>query len=387
MDNRVLFITQYGVGPPFAGNRSRIQRLLEDLRELGFEIHLADVLMPDHELSTTLPYVDGHIHRFKNTAHDRSVLARAKRKFRTFGSNWMKKDQNEVSIDRWFFPHWDTEAVALQKKAKYSRVIVQYVFHSRFLKAFGENCLKVLDTHDCFAHRNARLAAKGATANWFETTTEGERIGLLRADRIIAIQDLENDYFRDLVGGKRDVFTVGHRCVPTPMDLPKQNDTIGYLSSNNPLNVDSLRWFLDEVWPRILSKRPHARLLIAGTICQTHWSAVNVDVIGEVEVLSEFFKKCSLVINPMRVGTGLKIKTIEALAHGRMVVGTDVAFEGIADRMHGLDCIANDPQVFAQHVLKYLGDLKLLAESSDQAIHVVKGLNQAWKDALVAVMQ
>jgi hypothetical protein len=96
MDKRILVITQYGLGSPYAGNRARMQRLFEDLREIGYLIHLADVKMPDPELQTTLPYVDAHVMRFKRTPVKSSVLARIQVKIRAssaefVGSIWLGK--------------------------------------------------------------------------------------------------------------------------------------------------------------------------------------------------------------------------------------------------------------------------------------------------------
>jgi glycosyltransferase involved in cell wall biosynthesis len=387
MDKRILVITQYGVGSPYAGNRARMHRLFEDLREIGYAIHLADVLMPDTEVHTTLPYVDAHVHRFKRAAANRSLQSRIQAKLRNTIFNLRKQNPDELSVDRWFLPHWLAEAKALQDREKYTRIMVEYVFCSKFLTAFGDDCLKIIDTHDSFANRNSRMAEKGVTFSWFDTTTEGERIGLLRADRIIAIQDLERTYFEELLANKRKVFTVGHRCVVELEDMPTNNDTVGYLGSNNPYNIDGLRWFLEHVWPRILSVRPETKLLIAGPVCEAKWSGLNVEVMGVVNSLRDFYRKCSVAINPVQAGTGLKIKTIEALAHGRIVIGTDIAFDGLAPYVTNLDCIANEPQGFADCVVKHLTNSVDRIGEYNQAFRVVNDLNLQWKSALIAALQ
>jgi hypothetical protein len=386
MKNRLLAISHCGCGPPFAGNRARVRSLFSVIRELGWEIHFADVLMPDDELQGTLPFVDQHVCRFESQPGDVSLLSRVRRRLRRWSQRGTQVSEAERSVDQWFLPHWDWQAKELQAKYNYDVVLVEYVFHSRFLKAFGPECLKILDTHDRFGNRDARLAAQGATGSWFDTTEDGEQLGLLRADCVIAIQDSEREYFEALLCGQRVVSTVGHFCDVHPLPLPQDLSRIGILASENPLNVDGLKWFLSRVWPIIVAQRPDARLLIGGTISKLTWEGVNVEVLGVVDQVDNFYSRCALTINPMRAGTGLKIKTIEALAHGRVVVGTSVAFEGLAD-VELKDNISDDQERFAAILVNYLCVPEKLRKESSRASGVVNGLNELWLDNLQRVLR
>ena len=63
-DRRLLVISRIGVGPPYAGNRSRMAALLDDLRALGFELHFAGVDLAAEEKRETQRVVDRWIHDF-----------------------------------------------------------------------------------------------------------------------------------------------------------------------------------------------------------------------------------------------------------------------------------------------------------------------------------
>lgn len=228
--------------------------------------------------------------------------------------------------------HWVGELQAIQAKEHYPRVLVSYVFHSAFLEALPSTCLKVLDTHDIFGNRRERLEAAGLTNNWLTLTVADERRGLLRADRILAIQDAERTYFDTLLGGERIVRTVGHMCAARLVEPVAGFETrIGYFASDNSLNVESLEWFLESCWPSLVAQHPAASLIVGGRVCRALRSVrAGVEIMGEMRDPADLYARCLFVINPMRGGTGLKIKTVEALAAGRTVVAFEAGAAGLA---------------------------------------------------------
>lgn len=108
---------------------------------------------------------------------------------------------------------------------------------------------------------------------------------------------------------------------------------VGMLSV--PHNHDGIAWFLDEVFPRVLQERPDARLHIIGRharpelVNRANAFGESVLLHGFVEDLDAAMGQMAGLVNPLRFGTGIKIKTLEALARGVPVVGTSVAAEGI----------------------------------------------------------
>lgn len=100
------------------------------------------------------------------------------------------------------------------------------------------------------------------------------------------------------------------------------------------VNQEAVRWFLDEVWPAILQSQPDAQLVLAGSDPQSvaaeaaeGWPAVRAT--GFVEDLGWCYGRASVVVVPLRNGSGVKFKTIDAVLHGVPVVSTTVGVEGI----------------------------------------------------------
>lgn len=101
------------------------------------------------------------------------------------------------------------------------------------------------------------------------------------------------------------------------------NHSILYLSSSNHFSVNGLLWFLEEIFPSIVKRFNDVKLLVGGSICKVLKETTlpaNVKLLGFVENPSDFFKLADVSINPTYQGTGLKIKTFESVAYGKVTM-------------------------------------------------------------------
>jgi glycosyltransferase involved in cell wall biosynthesis len=93
-------------------------------------------------------------------------------------------------------------------------------------------------------------------------------------------------------------------------------------------NIDAVRFLLDEIWPEIRRRHPEFRLRLIGRNSQL-FRAPGVETTGPVEDALSEIAAASVVIAPLRVGSGTRIKILEAWAAGRPVVATPLAMEGL----------------------------------------------------------
>ena len=93
-------------------------------------------------------------------------------------------------------------------------------------------------------------------------------------------------------------------------------------------NIDAVRFLLDEIWPEIRRRHPELRLRLIGRNSQS-FRAPGVDSTGPVEDALSEIARASVVIAPLRIGSGTRIKILEAWAAGRPVVATPLAMEGL----------------------------------------------------------
>lgn len=139
-----------------------------------------------------------------------------------------------------------------------------------------------------------------------------------------------------------------------------------------PHNDDGLKWFLRTVWPTVLSKFPQSRLRVIGRDAGPEALAMaaelsdSVSLDGYVPDLSAALSTAAALINPLRFGSGIKLKVIEALGHSLPVVSTPVGAEGIASGPGSGVLIGRDAPEFAR-LLCSLTDLDRNAEVSADA--------------------
>jgi glycosyltransferase involved in cell wall biosynthesis len=200
-------------------------------------------------------------------------------------------------------------------------------------------------------HRRAAMYESHGYEKDFEVAAEvAEKELLARGDGIIAIQDDEAQLFRQMLPDT-PVITVPHpvRCDPLPLDesIP---GTLLFIGGSAAHNVDGIQWFVREVFPLVLKKNPGVILEIAGAVAASVPDHPSVQKLGHVSNLRALYGRAQICIAPLRFGTGLKIKVMEAMGYGRPVVATPVAAEGFADLAEALAGVEQSPDAMAETI-------------------------------------
>lgn len=122
-------------------------------------------------------------------------------------------------------------------------------------------------------------------------------------------------------------------------------------------NRDGLEWFLNEVFPLIIEKIPTIQLQLIGKNAEKFFpSTQNISVLGYVEDVRTYIQSASVSICPLFVGSGIRIKILESLAAGTVVVSTSVGAEGIdATEQDGL-FVTDDATQFARYCIELVSN-------------------------------
>ena len=125
-------------------------------------------------------------------------------------------------------------------------------------------------------------------------------------------------------------------------------------------NVDGMTWFLEEIWPQIIAKRPQTTLAIVGQKptgrLRTLGEMPNVTITGMVESVEPYLAAARVVILPLRMGSGTRLKFLEACAASKPIVSTYVGAEGFAVEQGKQAFLADEPEWFAQYALSLLNN-------------------------------
>jgi len=309
-----------------AGNVTRIRRLVSKLSEVA-EVHLVS-LGKDETQPYGLDCKAFHYVRSKRFPEYRNPVEVIRRKLRTELCNrWGVRK----GIDFWFDESWRPQLQRLSELHNYDIIIAEYVFSSKGLASFP-NALKVIDCHDIFFRRIA--FEDTLNSQWFHCqSATAEARGWNRADIVLGIQENESRIIRNLVPTK-EVLTLGHPLHFETIYDPTIDDRIGIVASETVSNVTGILQYINGPFKKIVELSPRAQLIIAGSVCRQIPDSLNVQKLGTVQCLKDFYTQISFAINPVSNGTGLKIKTVEAIEYGCPILSSDVGLDGL----EGLKC-------------------------------------------------
>jgi polysaccharide biosynthesis protein PslH len=136
--------------------------------------------------------------------------------------------------------------------------------------------------------------------------------------------------------------------------------TLGTL--HYPPNADGVRWFAQEIFPRVRAQVPESTLTIIGKnppsdLVQLAQAQPGViEVTGYVPDLDAHMDRAALMVVPVRAGGGMRVRILEAFARAMPVVTTTVGLEGIEAKPGRDVLVEDDPAAFAAAVVRLLDD-------------------------------
>jgi hypothetical protein len=175
-----------------------------------------------------------------------------------------------------------------------------------------------------------------------------EKSAIKNANKIICLTDVDSELLNLFYGRKADLI------LPITLDDNYNNLKEVKLEKKQHLfvgsyffaNIDAINWYIDNVLPFIDS-----RLVIIGSgmdklnKLSKYSTNPKIQIYGFVNDLNSYYNESDFVINPIRLGSGMKTKTIEAFMYGKTVIGTPEAFVGINNpqtRSLGIMCNSSD---------------------------------------------
>ena len=142
----------------------------------------------------------------------------------------------------------------------------------------------------------------------------------------------------------------------------------GYIADPNG---DAVTFFLQDVWPAVKRDVPAARFTVVGrggSALERRWAATpGVTFTGWVPDIEPWIRQSRLMVVPIRSGSGMRVKIIDAFARGLPVVATSIGVEGIAAIPGTHLEVADDAEGFARATVGLLQDAARARACADAA--------------------
>ena len=182
---------------------------------------------------------------------------------------------------------------------------------------------------------------------------------LNKYDLLVPITNRDLKTFKKLgFNGNHLVTPIGidhHLYHSAPIDL-NHPLSISFIGSLDWMpNLEGMDWFLKNVWPTLINTFPEIRLHLAGRNTPDHLYKLEpqrIKIHGEVPDAKEFINQHPIMIVPLLSGSGMRVKILEGMALGRVVITTSIGLEGIEATHKKEVLIANTADEWFQ-CLKY----------------------------------
>jgi polysaccharide biosynthesis protein PslH len=131
-------------------------------------------------------------------------------------------------------------------------------------------------------------------------------------------------------------------------------------------NIDAALYFVKQIFPLVLKDVPDAKLFLVGNCPPAEIRALgclnnsdmnsdtSLEVTGYVESLYPFYRAAKVVVCPLRIGGGVKVKVLEALKAGKAIVCTSIGAQGLGFINNGALCVCDKASDFAKNVVRFL---------------------------------
>lgn len=263
--------------------------------------------------------------------------------------------------------------------------------------------LVIFDDHNCeymlqkrYAQVDARIPRRWAGALYslvqWQKLRRYEGNACRRAHHVLAVSQTDAEALQHLVPGL-DVTVIPNGIDTGRYELEPTADRHGAAADQPPTlvftgkmdfrpNVDAVGWFAEAIWPRVRAEVPEAHFYAVGQRPHPRLNHLRADpsitLTGWVEEVQPYIRRAALYVAPLRMGSGTRLKLLEAMALGKATVSTRMGAEGLTDAVprhageaavrsdlvdtqatdaQELELVAdNDPAAFAEAVIALLRD-------------------------------
>lgn len=316
----VVLIVSTILQPPInSGSKSCISNYCELLKRQGHELYYMYLgRAPENEIELARNYWGKHLLYYKY-----SFFLRV--------ANWIHRRLNHNFIRQrydigYLCPVWGAGNFMRKfiRKNNVDYVMFNYVWLSPIFKFAGQK-KKIIFTHDSFSNKAERIHQ-----DKYSLSPNQESRALKKADIVLAIQEHEAHAF-EILAPNKPIYTV---YMPVKyIHLPQVNNkNILFISGDSDLNRNGINRFIKNVFYPLIKTDENINLIIGGGISSfisKTYKHCQIKIIGNVSNLSDFYSLGDIVINPVYQGTGLKIKTLEAISFGKIVIVDPHSIEGL----------------------------------------------------------
>lgn len=373
---KILFVSPHMPGPPIFGGQRRIHGLMTHLAE-RHELSVIALTGAEEDTSVSVREAEGYCRHIVPVPQSQHRLQGANKRIAQLRSlvsrrSWEAYTHQTRAFQRALDAHLSEHT--------YDAIVCEFAFMAGygFRIDRGRTCL-VLDEHNIEfdllrrSASNTRFERRAFLAvNWRKL--KREEVGAWkRFDGCTLTSRRDEQLLRAEVPRLKTAVVPNGVDIESfkPLDVATNPFTLLFFGAMNYYpNTDAVMSFVERVLPLLQARFPELRLRIVGPLGGSPVQSLHgkqIEVVGFVDDLSSEIARAAVVIAPLRIGGGTRLKILEAMAMGKAIVSTSIGAEGI-DVRHDHDILlADSPADQARAIGRVLTDQELRARLGSAA--------------------
>lgn len=289
------------------------------------------------------------------------------------------------NVKRFISDNFSSFLKDILKKNKYDVIQLETIYVAPYLELIrntSPESVVVLRAHNVehlIWERNAKyetnILKKFYIKHLAKTLKKYETNIFNKFDGIACISDVDNviiKKYAEKTNVKTIPFNISDSFINKEVkDFAKRHISLFHIGSMDWIpNIEGVKWFLNNVWKLLKEQNSNISFELAGRN-MPQWiydiSDERIIVHGEVENAFDFMGNGQIMIVPLLSGSGVRIKIIEGMAAGNVVITTSIGAEGIACTHKKNILIADTPNDFVENIIWCIDNKEKLKEISDNA--------------------
>ncbi|MFC1863726.1 glycosyltransferase [Thermodesulfobacteriota bacterium] len=189
-----------------------------------------------------------------------------------------------------------------------------------------------------------------------------ERSAMEKFDSCVVVSEIDKELLMEM-GISNKIFVVPNGTDTEffkPSERPPVDDTVLWLGHMDVhTNKDAVLYLWREIYPILQREYSHVQIIFVGTSPPIEISAAakhnsQIRVTGFVDDIRPYVDKAAVMVTPIRIGSGTRIKILDSMAMGKAIVSTSIGCEGLHVSDGENILIADDPKSFADKIIKVL---------------------------------
>jgi polysaccharide biosynthesis protein PslH len=370
---KILLLTQILPFPPDAGPKVKTWHVLRYLVKSGHDVTLVSYVREDEQKH--IPEVQRLGIQFHPVTIQRSRLMDVVYMLRSFIT------RRPFLIERDDLPQFRSVVNTLLSQHKFDVIHADQLTMTQFAqpeKVVGPGPARIFDAHNATwsiferMQENASLVMKPVIALEARRLKQYEAQVVRNFEHTLVVTDQDRHLLAGAASSNGALgpiqakietipIAVDTRQLP-PLQLEPGSKNIVTLGTlHYPPNADGIRWFMEKVYPLVQASIPGITLTVIGKnppedFIQAASVDPSIQVTGYVPDLDPYLKKAALMVVPVRAGSGMRVRLLEAFSRGVPTITTTIGLEGI-DAQTDVDVlVADTADDFARQVYRLMND-------------------------------